>query len=415
MRVCLLLCCWLWGIAWTLGETNDWPQFLGPHRNGVYDAPALDASWPKEGPPLRWKKEVGQGFSGPVVQQGKLIVFHRLADKEVLDCLHAGDGRPVWHFEYSTSYHDDFGFDEGPRATPALGTGKVYSFGAEGVLSCLDLQSGRLIWSLKVKERLHAPKGFFGIACSPILHKDKVLLNVGGTPGAGIVAFDANNGKLVWQCTDDEASYSSPVDAEVAGQGRTLFFTRTGLVAVDPDNGHVHFQFRWRSRGHASVNAATPLVIGDLVFLSASYETGAILLQMKPNDALNKIWSSDDALSNHYATSVYADGFLYGFHGRQEFGQSLRCIELRTGRVQWTQDRFGAGTILLAKEKLLVLKENGELLLLNASPKAYGELARAQVLPGTVRAYPALAGGFLFARNKDQLSCIDLNSPQRAP
>ncbi|PYV88002.1 MAG: hypothetical protein DMG05_16340 [Acidobacteria bacterium] len=186
-----------------------------------------------------------------------------------------------------------------------------------------------------------------------------------------------------------------------------MFFTRSGLTDVDPTSGQVRFQFPWRARIRASVNAATPLVVGDLVFLSASYQTGAVLLQVKGNQ-VKPLWSSDEVMSNHYATSVYHNGYLYGFHGRQEYGPSLRCVELKTGKVQWNMDQFKAGTVTLADNTLIVLKEDGELILAAASPKEFRPSARAQVLSGTVRSYPALADGYLYARNQRTLVCVSL-------
>jgi outer membrane protein assembly factor BamB len=341
-----------------------------------------------------------------VAQGGKLIVFHRLGAKETVDCLEANSGKPVWHFDYPTAYQDDFGFDEGPRATPAIDHDKVYAFGAEGALHCLSLQSGARLWSHQTKDEFHAQKGFFGIACSPLIVGNHVLLNAGGTDGAGVIAFDKNTGTLAWKATEDEASYSSGVLANL-GAPRALFFTRSGLVGLNPDDGKVRFTFPWRSRSHASVNAATPLVVSNLVFLSASYGTGAILLQID-HDQPRKLWASDDVLSNHYATSVYKDGFLYGFHGRQESGPAFRCVELRTGKVRWSQEPFGAGTVTLAGARLLILKEDGQLLLVCANPDRYQELDRAQILSNGVRAYPAVADGLLFARSKDKLVCVDL-------
>lgn len=254
-------------------------------------------------------------------------------------------------------------------------------------------------------------KGFFGVASSPVVEGKRALLNVGGTAG-GIVAFDEATGKTVWTATTDEASYSSPLVADVGGTRLALFLTRNGLAGIDPASGQIRFQRRFRSRSQASVNAATPLVAGDLLFLSASYETGALLLQVNGSD-LKEVWSSDDALSNHYATSVLREGTLFGFHGRQEFGQSLRSIALRTGKVQWSVDDFGAGTVTLAGSRLLILRESGELVLAPASPLEFRPTSRAQLLPGTVRAYPAVAQGFLYARNEKTLVCVDLR-PQKS-
>jgi outer membrane protein assembly factor BamB len=154
------------------------------------------------------------------------------------------------------------------------------------------------------------------------------------------------------------------------------------------------------------------LIVGEFIFLSASYQAGAVLLRVK-DDKVEKVWSADDVLSNHYATSVHLDGSLYGFDGRQEQGPSLRCVELKTGKVRWSEDRFGAGTVTLADQHLLILRENGELILAPASPDGYKPIARAQVLPNGVRAYPAVADGRLYARSKDTLVCVDLRSTGR--
>ena len=388
-------------------RAGDWPQFLGPTRDGVYAGVDLAESWPKEGPPVLWRKKVGQGFSGPVVTGGKLILFHRLGAKETVECLDAATGAPIWSFDYPTGYRDDFGFDEGPRATPAVAEGQIFAFGAEGMLHCLDFQTGKKIWSVNTKTEFGARKGFFGMACSPLVEGDLVLLNVGGADGAGIIALETKTGKLRWKSTRDEASYSSPVAATINGLRCALFFTRAGLAALDPANGAVRFEFPWRSRMDASVNAATPLVVSNLVFLSSSYQTGAVLLRLKQS-GVEKIWSADDVLSSHYATGVYRDGFLFGFDGRQEYGENLRCVEFRTGKIRWSEDRFGAGTVTLAGKHLLILGEDGQLVLAPASPDRFQPLARAQILPHGVRPYPALANGRLYARSKDTLLCADL-------
>jgi outer membrane protein assembly factor BamB len=312
----------------------------------------------------------------------------------------------VWAADYATSYKDDFGFDEGPRATPTIAGGRVYTYGAEAVLNCWDLATGRNLWRVDARKEFQADKGFFGPACSPLVEGDAVILNIGGR-GAGVVAFDAAAGKILWKATDDEASYSSPVAATFGGKRRVLAFTRAGLVGLDAKSGEVAFRFPWRSRANASVNAATPLVIGDRVFISASYETGAALLRVTEKGP-EKVWSSDDALSNHYATSVHHNGFLYGFHGRQEHGPSFRCVELATGKVRWSEDHFGGGTVLLAGDRLVILHEKGQLLTAPASPDGFKPGPRAQVLPFEARAYPALAGRMLYARAKDRLVCVDL-------
>ena len=186
-----------------------------------------------------------------------------------------------------------------------------------------------------------------------------------------------------------------------------MFLTRTGLVGLDPATGQVQFQRRWRSRQNASVNSATPVIVGDLIFVSAEYGPGAGTLRLQ-GSTLTELWTSDDALSNHYATSVYADGFLFGYHGRQEFGQSFRAVDFRTGKVRWSEEGVGAGSVILAGSRLLMLRESGELVLAPASPDGFKPLARARILPAPVRAFPAVADGRLYARNDKTLVCVDL-------
>jgi outer membrane protein assembly factor BamB len=385
----------------------DWPQFLGPERNGTYRGPALADSWPASGPKVVWRKQVGAGFAGPIVVQNRVILFHRQAREEVVESLDVKTGASMWRYAYPTSYRDDFGFDEGPRAAPVVADGVVYTFGAEGRLHAIDLATGTRLWAEDTMKRFGVAKGYFGASGSPLVEGGRVIANIGGDK-AGLVAFDAKTGKVVWTATDDDASYSSGVGATIGGRRSAVFLTRDNLIGVDPATGAVHFQRRWRARMAASVNAATPLVIGDLIFVSAEYGPGAGVLRVN-GSTLSDVWASDEVLSNHYATSVHHEGYLYGFHGRQEFGPSLRAVDLKTGAVKWSQDQFRAGSITLVNDRLLILRESGELVLAPATPQGFRPLARASVLQGSVaRPYPAIADGILYARNENTLVAVDL-------
>lgn len=383
----------------------DWPQFLGPTRNNVYAGKDLAAAWPAGGPKILWQHKLGAGWSGPVVSGGKLLLFHRVGDKETVECLEAATGKPVWNKDYETQYHDDFSFDEGPRGTPAIEDGRVYTFGAEGMLSCWELAGGKRVWNVDTKAELKAGKGFFGIVCSPLLEGDAVILNVGGQE-AGIVAFGKASGKVLWKATEAEAGYSSPVAATIGGKRYVLSLTRAGLAGIDT-NGKLLFEYPFRSKNNASVNAATPVVQGDQIFISASYGTGAALLKFDESGP-KEIWANDESLSAHYATPVYRDGYLYGFDGRQEQKCNFRCIEMKTGKVKWVEEQFGAGTVMLAGDELLILNESGELIRAAASPDGFKVKDRAQILGREVRAYAALAGGLYFARDKNKVVCVDL-------
>jgi outer membrane protein assembly factor BamB len=393
----------------------DWAQLLGPSRNGVYEGAPLIHEWTGNGPPVVWQKSIGHGFSGPAVTGGRLILFHRLGDQETVDCLDARTGQPIWNFAYRTPYEDDFGFDNGPRATPTIADRRVYTFGAAGMLHCLELETGKKLWSVDVQSEFQAAKGFFGMACSPLIEGDLVLLNIGGTKGAGVVAFDKSNGKLRWKASEDEAGYSSPLAATVSGQRLVLFLTRNGFLAVDPTSGGVRYRYPWHSRNTSSVNAATPLVVGDMIFLSACYGTGAIFLRLHGQE-IEKVWSGDDLLSNHYATSVEYNGSIYGIHGRTDPGfnpgAKLRCIDLKTRTVRWETDSVAAATIIRANDRLLILTEKGELIDAPATPLGFQPSSRGQILSSQVRAFPALADGFFYARSTEQMVCLDLRGPK---
>lgn len=387
---------------------DDWPQFLGPQRNGVSDGPGLAKAWPKEGPPVIWQRDVGEGFSGPAVSDERLILFHRLSDQAVVECLEARSGKVVWKAGHSTDYRDDFGFDPGPRATPTIADGRVFTFGAEGRLSCWRFETGESLWTVDTAKELGAGKGWFGRACSPLVVRNLVVLILGGREGAGVVAFDVANGSVRWKATEDEASYASPITIDIQGRRTVLALTREALVGLLPADGSVLFRYPWRPAMRASVSAATPVVIGNRVFLSASYGAGAVLLRLESGGP-KLIWSAEDALSNHYATSVHHRSFLYGWHGRQEQGCDIRCVELETGKVKWSESGLKAGTVTLVGDELLVLTEQGELIRCPASPEGFQPTARVQGFPAGVRAYPALSKGLLFARSKSHLMALDLS------
>jgi outer membrane protein assembly factor BamB len=388
-------------------RADDWPQFLGPNRDGHSQEKGLLDALPKTGPAILWKRDVGEGYSGPVVAGERLILFHRVGDEEVVEALSAGAGKPQWKFAYATSYQDQLGKGNGPRSTPTIVGDKVVTLGAEGTLLCLTLSDGKKLWSRSLTKEYKTPLGYFGIGTSPVVEQNLVLVNVGGK-NAGIVAFDLNDGKEFWKATNDPPSYSSPVVCTIDGVRRAVFFTRTGAVVLDPQTGAIGYQKRWRARYDASVNAATPLIIGNLAYFSTSYETGSLLLQLR-KDGADELWTDENVMSNHYNTCIYHGGYLYGFDGRQESVPSFRCVELKTKKVMWDKERFGCGTMILADGKLIVLTESGDLHLVQATPTAFKELAHARLFDaGPCRAQIALANGRLYARDQRKLVCVDL-------
>jgi outer membrane protein assembly factor BamB len=393
----------LWGGLVILSIGADWPQFLGPTRNGVSPEKGLRTDWPKEGPPLLWEHAVGEGFSGPVIRGDRLIVHHRVGKHDLVECLDPATGKPRWKHAYATDYVDPLGKGNGPRSTPILTADRVYTVSAAGLVFCLDAADGKVIWQADLDRDYTLRPSFFGLGTSPILEGGLLLLNVGAKE-AGIVALNAGTGKLEWTATNHEASYASPVAATIDGVRVVVFFTREGLVMLDPAKGKVLASKRWRARIRESVNAASPLVVEDHIFLSACYNTGAVLLKAG-RDAVEDVWKSDEVLSCHFATPVYHAGVLYGFDGRQEEGTRLRAVSWKTGKVLWNKDGINCGSLIAVDGHLLVMSEDGELRLVEATPTAYREKAKAELLGRPCRAQIALADGRLFARDNKRLAC----------
>lgn len=395
-------------IALAAGLTNlpaaDWPQFLGPSRNGIVaaDEPALPEVLPIDLKPL-WEKTAGAGFAGPVVSGGKVILFHREGGDMTTEALDVGTGRVIWRTTYVTDYVDSFGFDNGPRAVPAVAEGRVFTFGPEGRVTALDLATGHEIWNYDTASALTSPQGFFGRAPSPLVIGGHVIIAAGGSQdgkAAGLVALEARTGKVAWMSVDDEAGYASPV---AVGETQILAWMRNQLWLVNAADGSIAANKRLRSNMDASVNAATPIACGqDRWLVSAGYGVGAHVFTCRPT-ALEENWSRDRVFDCHYATPVFLGAHLFGFHGRQETGMNLRCIST-DGELAWElPERLVGGTLLAVGNKLLMLTEDGELRVLRADPSRYDQLASWQILRAGHRSHAAFADGVFFARDSERL------------
>jgi len=385
----------------------DWPCLLGPTRDGQSTEVGLNWEWPKEGPPITWKMEIGSGLAGVSVAGGSVFVFHRVEKDDVLQAVDAATGKELWKFSYPSKFIDDYRVGDGPRCTPLVSKGTVFAYAADGQLHAVDAKSGKLLWAKNLSKEYEPPQGYFGVGAGPAIIAGNLLVNV-GAKGASIVAFDPATGKEVWKIADDAASYSAITEATLDDKTYAVAFTRAGLLVLDAKSGEVRYTKAWRSRLDASVNAATPIVRKDEVFLTASYGTGATLLKLKGNEP-DEIWANDKSMSSQFNTPVRVGDHLYGIDGRQE-GKSarLRCVEWATGKVMWSKEKFGCAHVIAVDGGLLAVSEDGELTRYDASPKAFVEKAKATVVDGVVRAAPALADGRLYLRNESKLICVKL-------
>lgn len=396
----LLVTCLLAAPAWA----DDWPQILGPDRNG---ATREAITWGPNGPRTLWKRPLGDGFAGVAVADGVVVAFHRTKDQEVAEAWAAENGKPLWRTAFPATYRGGINPDRGPRCVPVIAGERVFLHGAAGDLHCVAFNDGAKQWSRSLAKDYRALDGYFGVGSTPIVIGDFVLVNTGGRDDAGLVAVHAQTGETAWKGGDDNASYSSPTIARWNDRRYAVFVTRLHCVAVAPESGAELFRFRFGRTG-PTVNAATPLVIGNQLFLSASYGIGAELHRWG-RGGLKQVWANDETMSSQYTTSVHRDGYLYGIHGREDIGQaSLRCLELATGKLMW-QSATDIGHVLLCKDQLLVATVTGKLALVEAKPEGRRVVAEHQLGKGVWRAIPAVSDGRVFLRDSEngQLLCLD--------
>ncbi len=431
---------------------DDWPAFLGPQGSGISVETGLLAKWPADGPPVVWKKPVGEGYAAPAVRGDRLVFFHREQDEEVVECLDPKTGATLWRKTDPTDFVDPYGYNGGPRAAPVLTADHCITFGAEGRLTCRDLTSGELVWQRQTHAEFAVPSAFFGAGATPLIDGDQLIVMVGGHPRSGVVGFDLATGKTRWQSIgfDDFpaapvriqrdrppeklASYASPAIATIHGQRHLLCFMRPGLVSLDPATGRMRFAFWFRSSLHDSVNAAQPVIVGNQIFLSAAYDTGAAMLEVAPNGrSAAVVWQDEDAMQNHWSTTIARSGFLYGFSGRHEQGSDFRCVRATDGAVQWRipsdnspaagEPFYGRGSAIFADGRFIVMGERGTLALVEATPERCHEISRVTFpeLDHPCWTAPVLANRRLFItgcriapgvsrrdREEYHLFCLDL-------
>lgn len=383
-------------VSGTSLRAGDWPQILGPSRNGQAASEKIAAAWSDDGPATLWTYPLGSGYAGPAIVGERVIVFHRDGRSDVIEALSVQTGKSLWKKDFETTFRPTYNPDDGPRCVPLVADGKVYVFGAAGDLRCVSLAAGDKLWERSLYADYSGDEGYFGAGSTPILVGGRLLVNVGGR-GAGIVALDPATGKTLWKASDEEASYSSPTAAKIGGVEQALFVTRYNCVLADPTAGTVTKLFAFGKRG-PTVNAASPLVLGGKLFVTSSYGVGANCCTLDAAKA-KSLWANDDTLSSQYSTPVELDGFLYGAHGREDIGVAeLRCVEAATGKVRWSKAGYGVANLILADDKLLIVGASGRLALAKANPAKYEELAAHELVQDVSRALPALANGRLFVR-----------------
>lgn len=397
-------------LLWPAGgdaRAGDWPQILGPHRNGIADDEKLAEEWPASGPVKKWEARIGSGFAGVAVSRGIVVLFHREKAEDKLTAFESKTGNPLWTTSFPTTFRPDIVEDDGPRAVPTIHDGAIYAYSAQGNLYCVNLDTGEKKWERKTHKDFRAPAGYFGAGSAPLVEGPYVIVNVGGDKAkSGIVAFQTDTGATAWTSVDDQASYSAPIAVTMGATRHLLCITRLNFVSLDPKTGEERFRTPFGQRG-PTVNAATPIVSGNHVLLTASYGIGAEWLKLKEKD-VDVVWS-DEILSSQYTTPILHESAVYGIDGRQDGGPAtLKCFDPESRKVFWSKSGFKYATLIGAGNKLLVMQTDGVAKLVRLTKSGYEELASATLLKGTTRPLPALADGLLYVRNEKTLVCLDL-------
>jgi outer membrane protein assembly factor BamB len=373
----------------------DWPQWRGPRRDGISLETGWLTRWPAGGPRRLWTAQVGEGFSSVAVKSGRVYTMGNAAGKDTVFCLEAGTGRVLWRYTYPCPAGDE----SGTRATPTLEASRVYTFSREGQAFCLNAASGARIWGKDLRRETGAPPPRWGFAGSPLVFGKLVIYNV----GSGGTALDKVSGRLVWKSSAGTAGYASPVAYTVGGQHGVAIFTGTALVGVDPASGRLLWQYPWQT--DSEVNAADPIFAGDTVFISSNYNRGGALLRLGQGARPTAVWENRN-MRNHFNSCVLVGGYLYG-----NDQNTLKCLDLRNGAARWQQRGMGKGGLIAVNGHLLVLTERGTLVLSQANPRQYTELAHASVLRGTCWTHPVLANGLVYCRSHEgELICLDLRA-----
>ena len=388
---------------------GDWPQILGPHRDGIAVGEKLLPKWPSDGPQKIWSEAIGEGFAGVAIREGTLVLFHRKGDSEVVEARTAATGKVIWSVSFDCDYQSGLSSDNGPRCVPLMTDKHVYVYGVQGMLRCLELAGGREVWSRDTWKDFSAPEGYFGAGSTPVLFQDRLIVNVGGRDNAAVVAFSTKDGSTVWQNFDDTASYSSPIVAEVNGSPHAIVVTRLNTVSLNPRDGSVRFQFPFGMRG-PTVNGATAVVIDDHVFVSSSYRVGSVWAKIGDSSA-EPVSSGEELLATQYATPIRDRDLFFAVDGRQDIGSAtLKCLNPATRKVLWEKGGFDYGTLVKVNDEILFLTNGGELIRFAADSEAYREAARCTVLSPTPRGYrlPAICDGRLYVRDDSTLKCLQI-------
>ncbi|MGA2556587.1 MAG: PQQ-binding-like beta-propeller repeat protein [Verrucomicrobiota bacterium] len=425
-------------------RADDWPQWLGPERDSVWRETRIVNSFPASGSPVVWRTAIGSGYSGPAVALGRVYVLDRQVAKasapatnalertgipgaERIICLNADDGKVLWQREYNCPY--TVAYPAGPRTTPVVSEGKVFSLGAEGNLFCLDAATGDVVWSRDFKEDYKIKTPMWGFAGNPLLEGNKLICLAGGS-NSTVVALDRNTGREIWRgLSAKEPGYCSPVIFQAGGVRQLIVWHPESVNSLDPETGQVYWSLKSSEPVRAGMTIATPRQMGDWLFLTCFYNGSWMLRLDASQPAAATVWQSQrvsevntDALHSTLSTPFLQDGYIYGVCS---YGQ-LRCLKAASGERVWetlgatTDDgkpmRWANAFIVKNQDRFFLFNEKGDLIIARMTPQGYEEISRAHVIApanrdtgrAVVWSHPAFANRRMYARNDQEILCVDL-------
>jgi len=432
---------------WTRSKGQDWPRMLGVHYDSKSNEKGIRTQWPKDGLPVLWSQKTGTGYGNGVAALGRWFQFDRFGNSERLTCYEAQTGKFLWKWEAGVEYQDAYGYNDGPRCSPLVDEQSVYTYGVAGRLASINVQTGKENWQRNLNNDYGVVPNFFGVGASPLVYKDLLIVMVGGSPkrgffsgsptvndmprakpdGTGMVAFDKRTGKEVYRVGNYLASYSAPIIANFDGQDYCVSLMREGLLMFKAKDGTGEKFYPFRATTFESVNAASPVVMGNKIFISEAYEIGSAILEFTGSE-LKMVWRDGEGRQNqlmrtHWATPVFHENRLYASSGRNPPDTDLRCIEIQadlTPKTIWAKRNRDRGTGLIVDSHWLWLGEFGKLHLLKLGSQDHEIIAEMDLQLKSAEdskeplvnppswAPPVLSHGLLFIRGADRVTCLEL-------
>ncbi|MCA9064813.1 MAG: PQQ-like beta-propeller repeat protein [Planctomycetaceae bacterium] len=406
----LFICLWL--VVSVAAVAADWPQFLGPSRDGKSAETGLISRFPADGPQVLWKRELGVGMSGFAVSNDVVFTTYQDGTSQYVIAMNSSTGATLWQSAIGEAYENAMG--NGPRATPTVAGDAVFALTGEGILAALDRESGAVLWKVNVPRLLGGSPTEYGNACSPLVVGRNVIVQANGTKGR-VAAFGASDGQLAWASGGKGTSgYSSPVLLNLQQTPQVVAFTGDAVLGIQPETGAELWRYPWET--DYDCNTASPVQLSDQTLLISSGENhgSAILTVSRQGDSWNveSTWESlgrQSVLRAEWQTPVLLDGYLYALDNVGSAGPitNLVCVRVSDGKQMWIQPRFGKSNLVAAAGRLYLSNMNGEVIIGDASPDGFRETARHKVIE-TTRQAPVIANGQLYLRDDRHVVCLSV-------